>query len=106
MLWLSGMSMLIAMQLRLFASTQWLYDETGSAVQLGILGAIQFSADASGSLRRFVSGYHQPKEIDGIYPVRFFHFNGAVNPGIMERNSSAMDDIHCDRNDWDCEHAG
>ena len=34
--------MLIAMQLRLFASTQWLYDETGSAVQLGILGAIQF----------------------------------------------------------------
>ena len=36
------MSMLIAMQLRLFASTQWLYDETGSAVQLGILGAIQF----------------------------------------------------------------
>ena len=30
------------MQLRLFASTQWLYDETGSAVQLGILGAIQF----------------------------------------------------------------
>ena len=42
MLWLSGMSMLIAMQLRLFASTQWLYDETGSAVQLGILGAIQF----------------------------------------------------------------
>jgi MFS family permease len=34
--------MLVAMQLRLFTSTQWLYDETGSAVQLGILGAIQF----------------------------------------------------------------
>ena len=36
------MGMLVAMQLRLFTSTQWLYDETGSAVQLGILGAIQF----------------------------------------------------------------
>lgn len=34
--------MLVAMQLRLFTSTQWLYDETGSAAQLGILGAIQF----------------------------------------------------------------
>ncbi len=42
MLWLSGMGMLVAMQLRLFTSTQWLYDETGSAAQLGILGAIQF----------------------------------------------------------------
>jgi MFS family permease len=42
LLWLSGMGMLIAMQLRLFTSTQWLYDETGSAVELGILGAIQF----------------------------------------------------------------
>jgi MFS family permease len=42
LLWLSGMGMLVAMQLRLFTSTQWLYDETGSAVQLGILGAIQF----------------------------------------------------------------
>ncbi len=42
LLWLSGMGMLIAMQLRLFTSTQWLFDETGSAVDLGILGAIQF----------------------------------------------------------------
>lgn len=33
--------MLIAMQLRLFASSQWIFDETGSAVQLGILGAVQ-----------------------------------------------------------------
>ncbi|MDG0866018.1 MFS transporter [Candidatus Lucifugimonas marina] len=42
LLWLSGMGMLVAMQLRLFTSTQWLYEETGSEVQLGILGAIQF----------------------------------------------------------------
>ncbi len=42
LLWFGGISMLVAMQLRLFASSQWLYDETGSAVQLGILGAIQF----------------------------------------------------------------
>ncbi|MBT5475841.1 MAG: MFS transporter, partial [Chloroflexi bacterium] len=42
LLWLSGMGMLVAMQLRLFTSTQWLYDETGSELQLGLLGAVQF----------------------------------------------------------------
>ena len=36
------MGMLVAMQLRLFTSTQWLYDETGSELQLGLLGAVQF----------------------------------------------------------------
>ena len=30
------------MQLRLFTSTQWLYEETGSELQLGLLGAVQF----------------------------------------------------------------
>ena len=42
LLWLSGMGMLVAMQLRLFSSTQWLYEETGSELQLGLLGAVQF----------------------------------------------------------------
>lgn len=42
LLWLSGMGMLVAMQLRLFTSTQWLYEETGSELQLGLLGAVQF----------------------------------------------------------------
>ncbi|MDA1280944.1 MAG: hypothetical protein O3B95_13075, partial [Chloroflexi bacterium] len=41
LLWLSGIGMVIAMQLRLFASSQWLYDDTESAVALGLLGAIQ-----------------------------------------------------------------
>lgn len=33
--------MMVAMQIRMFASGQWLLDETGSAAQLGYLGAIQ-----------------------------------------------------------------
>tara|TARA_B100000519_G_C14257086_1_gene445602 strand:- start:2293 stop:3486 length:1194 start_codon:yes stop_codon:yes gene_type:complete len=41
LLWLSGISMLVAMQLRLLASTQWLFEETGSAASLGLLGVIQ-----------------------------------------------------------------
>lgn len=33
--------MLVAMQLRLLTSTQWLFEETGSAASLGLLGVIQ-----------------------------------------------------------------
>ena len=42
MLWLGGVSMLIAMQLRLFTCPQWIYEETVSEFQLGMLGAVQF----------------------------------------------------------------
>ena len=63
------------------------------------------SPDASSGLWRFASGHHQPKKIDGLHPVRVVHFNGTVDTGIMERNSGAMDDIHGDRGDRDCEHA-
>ena len=42
MLWLGGVSMLIAMQMRLFTCAQWIYEETGSEFQLGLLGAVQF----------------------------------------------------------------
>ncbi|MBG93339.1 MAG: hypothetical protein CL792_05090 [Chloroflexi bacterium] len=42
MLWLGGVSMMIAMQMRLFTCAQWIYEETGSEFQLGLLGAIQF----------------------------------------------------------------
>jgi MFS family permease len=43
MLWLSGSAASTAMTLRLLISAQWLYDETGSAVTLGLLGAVQIS---------------------------------------------------------------
>ena len=33
--------MLVAMQLRMLASSQWLFEETGSAAALGLLGVIQ-----------------------------------------------------------------
>ena len=33
--------MSVAMSLRILVSTQWLYDETGSAAQLGLLGVVQ-----------------------------------------------------------------
>jgi len=42
MLWLGGVSMMIAMQMRLFTCAQWIYEETGSEFQLGLLGAVQF----------------------------------------------------------------
>ena len=40
-LWFGGVTMMIAMQMRLFTSAQWLYDTTGSEAQLGLLGAVQ-----------------------------------------------------------------
>ena len=42
MLWLGGVTMMVAMQMRLFTSAQWIFEETGSEVQLGLLGAVQF----------------------------------------------------------------
>ena len=33
--------MTMAMTLRLLSTSQWIFDETGSAAQLGILGAVQ-----------------------------------------------------------------
>ena len=41
MLWLGGLASLVTMQLRTLVSFQWLYEETGSAAQLGLLGAVQ-----------------------------------------------------------------
>jgi MFS family permease len=42
LLWSSGVAMAISMILRTLISTQWLYDTTGSAAQLGLLGVVQF----------------------------------------------------------------
>ncbi len=41
MLWSSGVTMQVSMQLRNLATAQWLFDSTGSAAQLGILGIFQ-----------------------------------------------------------------
>ena len=41
LLWVSGVSMSVAMTLRLLISAQWLYEETGAEIQLGLLGAVQ-----------------------------------------------------------------
>ncbi|MFP6678658.1 MAG: MFS transporter [Dehalococcoidia bacterium] len=43
MLWLGGTAASTAMTLRLLISAQWIYDETGSEVTLGLLGVIQLS---------------------------------------------------------------
>ena len=40
-LWLSGITALFTMDMRLLATSVWLYQETGSGVQLGLLGLIQ-----------------------------------------------------------------
>ncbi len=42
LLWSSGVAMTVSMLLRTLISTQWLYDTTGSAAELGLLGAVQF----------------------------------------------------------------
>ena len=41
LLWAGGVAMAVTMTLRTLISTQWLYEETGSAAQLGLLGAVQ-----------------------------------------------------------------
>ncbi len=43
MLWLGSTAASTAMTLRVLISAQWLYDETGSAVTLGLLGVVQLS---------------------------------------------------------------
>ena len=40
-LWLSGLFILITTNLRLLSSTVWLFDETGSAAVLGLIGGVQ-----------------------------------------------------------------
>jgi len=40
LLWADGVAMAVAMTLRTLISVQWLYEETGSAAQLGLLGAV------------------------------------------------------------------
>ncbi|MBI4340026.1 MAG: MFS transporter [Chloroflexi bacterium] len=40
-LWAGGVASSIAMTLKVLVSAQWLYEETGSAAQLGLLGAVQ-----------------------------------------------------------------
>ncbi len=42
LLWSSGVAINVSMLLRTLISAQWLYDTTGSAAQLGLLGVVQF----------------------------------------------------------------
>ena len=41
MLWLSGVAQMVTMQMRTLISVVWLYDATGSGLQLGLLGVVQ-----------------------------------------------------------------
>jgi MFS family permease len=43
MLWLSGVAAMVTMQMRTLSTGVWLYEETGSGLQLGLLGLIQFA---------------------------------------------------------------
>ena len=42
-LWWSSIASMVAMQMRLLVTTVWLYQETGSGVQLGLIGLVQLS---------------------------------------------------------------
>ena len=41
MLWFSGVAQMVTMQMRMLVSGVWLYEITGSGVQLGLLGVVQ-----------------------------------------------------------------
>ena len=41
MLWLSGVAQMVTMQMRMLVSGVWLYEVTGSGLQLGLLGVVQ-----------------------------------------------------------------
>ena len=41
MLWMGNVSATVTQQMRILVSAQWLYETTGSAAQLGLLGAVQ-----------------------------------------------------------------
>ncbi|MXY46114.1 MAG: MFS transporter [Chloroflexi bacterium] len=41
MLWLSGVAQMLTMQMRTLVSAVWLYEATGSGLQLGLLGGVQ-----------------------------------------------------------------
>jgi MFS family permease len=43
LLWFSGVAVMVSMLLFTLISSQWLYDTTGSAAQLGLLGVVQFA---------------------------------------------------------------
>jgi MFS family permease len=43
LLWSSGVAVTVSMLLFTLISSQWLYDTTGSAAQLGLLGVVQFA---------------------------------------------------------------
>src|SRR5271157_2729399 len=43
LLWSSGVAVTVSSLLFTLVSSQWLYDTTGSAAQLGLLGVVQFA---------------------------------------------------------------
>jgi predicted MFS family arabinose efflux permease len=43
MLWMSSIAAMITMQLRMLLTRVWLYEETGSGLQLGLLGVVQLA---------------------------------------------------------------
>lgn len=50
LLWFAGLGILVTNNLRLLSSTVWLYDETGSAALLGLVGAVQLVVQIPGLL--------------------------------------------------------
>jgi predicted MFS family arabinose efflux permease len=49
-LWLSSVASLVTMQMRLLVAGVWLYEETGSGLQLGLLGIVQLAVQLPGIL--------------------------------------------------------
>jgi len=50
MLWVSGLSASVTMQIRLLGFGVWLYEETGSGIQLGLLGLVQLAVQMPATL--------------------------------------------------------
>ena len=68
-LWLSGVAQMVTMQMRTLVSIVWLYDVTGSGLQLGLLGVIQLVMQLPAILYGgALAGPDRPQEVNVVCP--------------------------------------
>jgi len=89
-LWMSGIFQVITMELRLLATGVWLYQETGSGIQLGLLGGVQLAVQLPAILyggaladkwdRRKLMSYTQIISLFMISLVTLLEFNDSLRP--------------------------
>ena len=79
MLWLSGVAQMLTMQMRTLVSAVWLYDATGSGLQLGLLGFVQLVVQ----LPAILYGGALADQIDRKKLMAYTQFVSVVLIGVM-----------------------